>query len=182
MKARAHDPRRLDVAAAAGEGARLEGVWPLAGFLRLLEPGHEARGDVAWTATASRRSAHLGAPLPSLHLEARAMVPRECQRCLQTVMVDVAVDRHFVFAADESTAAVLDEDSEDDWLVLERSMDLHELVEDELLLALPLVPRHERCPNPLSPGLVAPAEGPPDEDAEPNPFAALAALKGKTRQ
>jgi uncharacterized protein len=34
-------------------------------------------------------------------------------------------------------------------LALEPALDLKELVEDELLLALPLVPRHEVCPEPL---------------------------------
>jgi uncharacterized protein len=109
-------------------------------------------------------------------------VVRECQRCLQPVTVDIDVDRHFVFVADEATAAARDEDSEDDWLVLERSLDLHELVEDELLLGLPLVPRHERCPNPLAVDVMVGGERPSAEDETPNPFGALAALKGKARQ
>jgi uncharacterized protein len=70
-------------------------------------------------------------------------------------------------------AAELDADHEDDVLALNRSLDLRSLVEDELLLALPLVPRHDVCPEPLP--LVD-----DDENAEPeraNPFAVLAALK-----
>jgi hypothetical protein len=49
-----------------------------------------------------------------------------------------------------------------------------------------LISCHERCPNPLTVALTvgqdAPADGPPGEDEEPNPFAVLAALKGKARQ
>jgi uncharacterized protein len=54
-----------------------------------------------------------------------------------------------------------------------RSLDLVSLVEDELLLALPLVPRHEVCPQPL------PMSHGDDvqEEPAPNPFAALAVLK-----
>jgi uncharacterized protein len=182
MKARAHDARRLDVAAAAREGVRLDGRWPLAGFSRLLEAVQDLPGDVVWTATASLRSVNVGSPRPSLHLEARAGVVRECQRCLQPVTVDIDVDRHFVFVADEATAAARDEDSEDDWLVLERSLDLHELVEDELLLGLPLVPRHERCPNPLAVDVMVDGVRLSAEDEAPNPFGALAALKRKARQ
>jgi len=72
----------------------------------------------------------------------------------------------------------LDADSDVDVLALSRSVDLRELVEDELLLAMPLVPRHEVCPAPL----LAPQADVAFEEAEqdrPNPFAALAALKGK---
>ena len=58
-------------------------------------------------------------------------------------------------------------------LVLTRALDLHELVEDELILALPLVPRHDACPQPLA----APATAEEPLAERPNPFAALAALK-----
>jgi uncharacterized protein len=60
-------------------------------------------------------------------------------------------------------------------LALPRTLDLRELVEDELLLALPLVPRHDTCPVPLN-LTVDPVET--DAPAErKNPFAALQALK-----
>ncbi len=52
-------------------------------------------------------------------------------------------------AGGEEAAAALDAESDDDVLALESSLDLHALVEDELLLALPLVPRHDECPEPL---------------------------------
>ena len=42
----------------------------------------------------------------------------------------------------------------------------------ELILALPLVPRHESCPQPLP----VPAAEP--EEPAPNPFAALSRLRG----
>jgi uncharacterized protein len=52
------------------------------------------------------------------------------------------------------------------------------LVEDELLMALPLVPMHEICPEPVVMG-VADEGVPQGEDAPPrkNPFAELARLK-----
>ena len=75
----------------------------------------------------------------------------------------------------EAEAARLDEESEDDVLELPPRLDLHALVEDELILALPLVPRHERLP-----GAAARAGGtdaPEDDAPAPHPFAALAALR-----
>ena len=59
------------------------------------------------------------------------------------------VERRFLFVAGEDAAAALDAESEDDVLALEPGARPAELVEDELLLALPLVPRHEVCPEPL---------------------------------
>ena len=176
MKPRPLDPRRLDVAFAAREGAALQGEWPLAGFERLAEAQDEAGSAVTWSATAAQRSRPGGAPQPGLHLLAQATVTRECQRCLKPMALPLAVDRRFLFAADEASAAALDAESDEaDVLVLAPRLDLHELVEDELLLALPIVPRHERCPEPLP--VAAEPAAPEASAAPPHPFAALAALK-----
>jgi hypothetical protein len=50
-----------------------------------------------------------------------------------------------------------------------RELDVAELVEDEILLALPVAPRHEKCGLP----------GAADAGERINPFAALSGLKGK---
>ena len=74
----------------------------------------------------------------------------------------------------EAEAEQLDEVSEDDVMVLSPKMDVMALLEDELILALPLVPRHEpACPNPLP----QPIDDLDEEEPAPNPFAALAALR-----
>ena len=88
------------------------------------------------------------------------------------------VDRRIFFVEGEDAAAALDAESEDDVLALTPALDLPELIEDELLLALPLVPRHEVCPEPLPRAFVEddPATTPAD-----HPFAALAALKQRVR-
>ncbi len=51
-----------------------------------------------------------------------------------------------------------------------RELSLLSLVEEEVLLALPIVPRHAECQLPADVG----AE---EEENEPSPFAALAGLK-----
>ncbi|HET9978472.1 MAG TPA: DUF177 domain-containing protein [Burkholderiaceae bacterium] len=176
MKPRPTDPRRLDIAFAAREGVELHGEWPLAGFERLAEPHDLAGPAVTWSAAAAQRSRSGAALQASLHLVAQATVTRECQRCLKPMALALAVDRRFLFAADEASAAALDaETDEADVLVLTPRLDLHDLVEDELLLALPIVPRHERCPEPLAPS--AEPAAPAEADAPAHPFAALAALK-----
>jgi uncharacterized protein len=100
--------------------------------------------------------------------------PLQCQRCLLPLDESVHVDRHFRFVGDEATAAALDDEMEDEVLALPRSLDLRELVEDEMLLALPLVPRHDVCPEalPMSFGDVEIVES-----DKAHPFAGLAILR-----
>ena len=93
-----------------------------------------------------------------------------CQRCLQPFNTPVEVDRAFRFVPTEGEAEALDADSEDDVLALGTSFDLIGLIEDELLLAWPLVPRHVRCAQAAQAAAVEPAS---------SPFAALATLKGR---
>jgi uncharacterized protein len=182
MKPRGFDPARLDVAAFAKEGARLEGDWPVTEFPRLAESAAaeaSPRPDdrVRWQARGESRPVRGGPSQVWLHLAAQAPIAMQCQRCLQPVSVALAAQRSFQFVAGEDTAATLDADSEDDVLALTRALDLRELLEDELLLNLPLVPRHEHCAPPAGAGDVD--ELPVDE--APHPFAALAALRGRSR-
>jgi uncharacterized protein len=176
---RAFDLHRLDVRAFTAAAATLQGEAAQATFTRLADsvlalPGDSLPPPVAWQAQGEQRPAPGGPAQPWLHLQAQTRVALQCQRCLQPMHEALQVDRWFRFVDNEDEAARLDEESEDDVLVVSRAFDLAELLEDELILALPIVPRHEQCPEPLP----LPAD---DDDAEeeaaPNPFAALAALR-----
>jgi len=182
MKEHVFLPRKLDVAAFARDGATLEGEWPAIEMQRLADSGAPDAPAASWPAVQWRLRGERREPRGAeaqvwLHLEAKASVQLTCQRCLQPVQEALDIVRQYRFARNESEAAELDAESEDDVLVLSRSLDALEMVEDELLLSLPLVPRHEACPQPL----VVPADDldAADEALEerPNPFAALAALK-----
>ena len=175
---RAFDPLRLDVEAACRAGATLEGEWPLADLARLMASSHPESppapgAAAAWSVRAERRADAAGSAQCWLHLRASASLALVCQRCLGPVEAELEAERSFLFVHGEEQAEALDAEIEDDVLALTRSLDLRELVEDELLLALPLVPRHDRCPQPLVP--------PPDpegfEEERPNPFAALRGLR-----
>lgn len=180
MKPRDFDPLRLDVSALAEQGKSVAGSWPLASLQRLAASAHaevplKAGDVVTWSARGEQRP-RAGAPAEIwLHLQAGARLELECQRCLGPVATALEVDRALRFVPGEDQAAALDADSEDDVLALVRWLDLRELVEDELLLALPLVPRHEACPQPL-PMAGGPAL-PEDPADRPHPFAVLQALK-----
>jgi uncharacterized protein len=180
MTQRPPDPRRLDVAAFAAAGASLEGDWPLAGMRRLQEsvaarPEADPAAVVAWRAGGERTPPRGHAPQVWLHLAASAEVTMICQRCLGPMAVPLRVERRFGFVEGEAQAAALDAESDDDVLALDRSLDLHALVEDEVLLALPLVPRHADCspPGTSADDAVAP------EAAIEHPFAVLESLRRK---
>ena len=171
------DPRALSVEAFARRHGELAGSTPIAHLDRLhdlLVTGSRRSDEfVAWSATGELRSPRGATHEVWLHLAARGSLCMQCQRCLQGVEVAVGVERSFLFVHGESQAADRDANSDDDVLPLTRALDLVALVEDELLLALPLVPRHEpACPQPLTTAFDDPVPEPVE-----NPFAVLAGFK-----
>ena len=174
--------RRLDVRRFAEEGATLSGQEPVQKHERLMAEtqGRGAGAAVGWSATGEMRNPGHVHPEIWLHLRAQTVLPLTCQRCLGPVDTALAVERSFRFVPDEEMAAAQDGEAEEDVLALGRSFDLVELVEDELLMEMPLAPRHEVCPDPVK---LSAAD--PDFDDSPtpreNPFALLGKLKiGKT--
>ncbi len=168
---------RLDVTAFAQEGARLSGASRLGAHERLLAEtgGRGADLPLAWSARGESRQPRGGQAQPWLHLQAQATLPLACQRCLAPVDVTVSVERSFRFVADEAAALAEDDGSEEDLLVVSRSFDLLELVEDEILMEIPLVPSHDTCPQPVK--LSAEDPGFEHESPQANPFAVLGRLK-----
>ena len=173
---------RLDVLAFAQASADLQKEEKLSRFERLLadaEPGSDLLEPVRWRLQGEIRAGEGGSPTePWLHLQAEAQVPLLCQRCMTPVLQALDVNRWFRFVADEATAEAQDEDSEEDVLALEPRPNVHDLIEDELLMALPLVPMHDVCPEPVAmqAGDLEGLAG-DDEPARPHPFADLARLK-----
>lgn len=104
-----------------------------------------------------------------------------CQRCLQPVATDLTDDYDIALLEEESQASLVDE--EQDYLLLEEVVDnqtperllpFKKLIEDELLLKVPMAPKHDDCEMSVEQF----GEIPEEEEGE-NPFAALSALKGK---
>lgn len=100
-----------------------------------------------------------------------------CQRCLEPVKLKVALQRRFLVAKteQEADAVPLDDDSIE-VVVGSEDFDVAALVEDEVILSLPLVPMHQSCRHPA--GQVA---GPILEEGavaeKVSPFAVLDQLK-----
>ncbi len=169
MAASAFDPRHLDVKAFAAGQSGLSGQWALASLPRLSAATTRDTGSVVDWSAQGLRIQHDGVEAQTwLDLTATVTVHLQCQRCLDDVAENLAVRRRFRFVATEAEAERLDDQSEEDVLALAHPLDLQTLVEDELILALPLIPRHGVCPRPLVPA--------PSDDAgqaTENPFAAL---------
>lgn len=171
-------PDRLDVKAFAQAQAQLEGQDPLSQFDRLVL---EAQGPhdgayVRWAAQGELRAEAGAQPQVWLHLQGEVQLPMICQRCLTVAPIALDVDRSFRFVADEATAEALDDESEEDLLALSREFDLRELLEDELLMEMPVVPLHDVCPEAVH--LASSDEDFEQANSEkPNPFAALSSLR-----
>lgn len=174
------DPLRLHVAAFAQLGESYAGSEPLSRFDRLMEEAGGAEGQVpvAFALQGSTRTDPSGQEEPWIHLSASTTLSQVCQRCLGPVDVFLQFERDFRFVASEALAEVEDEESEEDVLVISKAFNLLELIEDELLMAMPPVPKHGTCPKPVK--LQAADAGFVAEPTErANPFAALQALKKK---
>lgn len=141
---------------------------------------------VNWHAVAELRPSASGEEQVWLHLKAETVLPLTCQRCMTAVEVPLHVDQWFRFVDSEDIAMAEDDASEEDLLVMAPQFDLLGLLEDELLMAIPLVPMHNECPQAPTlssgqletggalgdaPGAAAAGSG------KPNPFAVLAQLK-----
>ncbi len=173
------NPRRIPIVAFAEARGALGGENPLTDFPRLATEASAASDvTVRWQAQGRTVAAQGTAAQIWLDLQATTVLPALCQRCLHPMMHTVSFNRAFRFVHDEATAQQLDDEVEEDVLVYSKQFDLLALVEDELLMALPIAPRHENCPQ--APVLhVQSDDFPAQPQEQPHPFAALQALKKK---
>ena len=140
--------------------------------------GLQPESVVDLTSAAALRTGTNGQLDTWLQLQATANVPLTCQRCMGTLQMPLQIDRWYRFVESEDVAMAEDDASEEDLLVMAPQFDLLALLEDELLMALPLVPMHDECPvtPTFSAGMDEVLDG---ANEKPNPFAALAQLKNK---
>jgi uncharacterized protein len=103
-----------------------------------------------------------------------------CQRCLQPIVIDLTDDYDIALLENDSQVRIVND--EQDYLILdeiiteqtpERLLPFKKLVEDEVLLKTPMAPKHDDCDMAID------QFGEIPEEENENPFAALAALKGK---
>jgi uncharacterized protein len=199
-KPAAADLRQLDLFEFARAGRQAAGVVRVSQLPRMLievpadAPADERDTAFTWQAEGSMQPElqddGTEGPQPYLRLAIHGAMWLECQRCLAPYEQAFNVDATYRIVATEAEAEEfpLDED-EIDVIVGSRQFDLVELIEDELLLSLPVVPKHDMCPEvheSLLSGVSGAEQGQADEEADeksgagserPNPFAVLQSLK-----
>lgn len=147
------------------------GELPLAKFTRVAELLTNTAGAVQVSVAFSRdEQKHV-----VMQLELAAQVAMLCQRCLEEAVISVGGRYNYLIVNNNADSTLLSH-SYDVLEVGDEPLDLLALVEDELLLCLPIVPMHPqgKCQSPA--GYVEP-ELSADETTGSNPFSVLAQLK-----
>lgn len=145
-----------------------EGRIPLAAMERLRGSLVDCDGEVRFALTFGTDALKV----PFVELRIDAALPLECQRSLQRFLLPVALVQRLGLIRDEADEAALPPDYEALLVAADGMLRPAELVEDELILALPVVP--------VSPDAdVVERDFAPtaEETAQANPFAVLAGWK-----
>ena len=145
-----------------------EGTIPLAAMVRLRDGLVDAEGDVGYAMEFGTDA--LGVAFVELRIEAG--LPLECQRSLRRFVLPVALSQRLGLIRDEADEAVLSPGYEALLVAADGMLKPAELVEDELILALPVVPVAPDV-EAVEREFVPTAE----ETAQASPFAALVGLK-----
>ena len=168
-KTQAGMARIADVFKFAAGGGMLEGEVPVARLDRVADQLTVDEGVVCWQLSGSLDAEGK----PRLDLAVSGRLTLRCQRCLGGLDWDLVIGTALlpVRAGQDLPEDDLEND-EADVIEVDGSgeFDVLSLVEDEIILALPIAPRHADCGMPEAAGTGA---------REQLPFAALAGLQGK---
>lgn len=163
----------------ARTGRQVSGQVPLSALARLADLLAREEGTLDWSLRGERRLDVQGRQRAILALTVEGSLWMTCQRCLLPLQVHLRADNHLLpLAAGEAWP---DEENEDfaglgmagpehdniDPIEAAIGQSVLELVEDEVLLSLPIAPVHEMCSVPVH----------DNGRAAASPFAALAQLK-----
>jgi len=161
-------PERVEIARQAQARRIYEGALPLARMRRLMESLADDQGEARYTVAFGIDE--LG--IQYLDLAVQAGLPLVCQRTLERFVLPVEIRERLGVIAHEAAEAGLPEGCEP-LLAPDGTVSIGEVIEDELILALPVVP--------VKPGAPLEWTDPSEEGVagatRDNPFAALGALK-----
>ncbi len=104
-----------------------------------------------------------------LHLTLNADLTTYCQRCLEQMPLNLSLDFNYLISdagVSDVDAEALEDDDGYDLQEASQAMDLLALIEDEIIMAMPIAPAHEGdC-----------TQAPMQSGEKPNPFAVLKGL------
>ncbi|MAT91041.1 MAG: hypothetical protein CME59_00410 [Halioglobus sp.] len=166
-------PLALDIRKAATRGTGVSGVLKPAQLLRFraLLAGDEGRVEATLSCARDEQDRYIVCVV----LEADVTVT--CQRCLEAMPLHIASDNTLAVVWTDEQAAALPRHL-DPLIVEETACKLHEVVEDELILAMPQFSYHDsaHCKEKIS-AYAGPAPEQEADAGKSNPFDVLAQLK-----
>jgi uncharacterized protein len=156
----------IDSLVFAREASSLQGELRIADLTRVLDLLADSAGYLAYRAEGKMGPRNRA----QIFLQLDGKFSMCCQRCLEGVEYSLELRSLLEFVVDENelTQEEIEDDSKD-FLLMQKELDVTVLIEDEVILALPVAPCHESCAMPDA-GLGA---------AKVSPFSALTGLKGK---
>lgn len=161
------DPIRL-----ADQSAQLRGILPVARMPRLAQL---CGSDFGEAEVDLRFAKEADSGLRSLQGRVRVTLDCRCERCLERFHLPIQTEVSLrIVSADERGWA-----DDSDVLEVNGPMALAEIVENELILALPMVPMHPQDQCPAAALLAKAGNDEPSPTRRENPFGALAALRRK---
>ncbi|MDO8262329.1 MAG: YceD family protein [Gallionella sp.] len=155
----------------ARNGQKIYGEVPIAELPRLLDVLGNPHGVLSYTVQGVVDK--LGNP--SLDVSIAGSCQLRCQRCLKGLDYAVQLDTRLLLRDQESLDALDDnvaggEEEEFDSILADAHLDVLGLLEEEILLSLPIAPKHEL-------GACQATESENAREEEQHPFAVLAKLK-----
>ncbi|HEY2346603.1 MAG TPA: YceD family protein [Xanthomonadaceae bacterium] len=168
-------PETLDAWRAVAAQRSFEGSVPLKSMPRLCEALEQPEGECHYVLEFGRGT--LG--VPGVEIRAQAELPLACQRSLRRFLLPVRVAQKLALLTSEGQEESLPEEYEALLLDSEGTIRPLDLVEDELILALPVVPV-DPASDPVESNWPASSDGGAVTDATPareNPFSVLATMK-----
>jgi len=154
----------------AENGRRISGEIPVAGLPRLLDVLENPQGILQYTVRGGTDKQ--GNPLLDVRITGNCRL--RCQRCLDAMEHAVRLDTQLLLrdqaSLDALDAAGGEDEEEFDSILANPHLDVLDMLEEEILLSLPIAPKHEL-------GACQAADGGNMQKEEKNPFAVLAKLK-----
>jgi len=155
----------------ARNGEKISGEAPLAKMPRLLDVLENSAGILAYTVSGGVD--RQGISYLDVNISGNCWL--RCQRCLGALEHDVKIETRLLLR-DQAGLDALDEivaggtEEEFDSILAESTLDVLNLLEEEILLSLPIAPKHES-------GVCRATDGKSEHGDESHPFAALAKLR-----
>jgi len=163
-------PVRIDPFRLARERRVLEGELPLDPMQRLAPSLRVVEGTVSVRLAFD----YDAAGVPSVRGRIQTCLQLVCQRCMEPLHLPLRLELAYALVESEAEMEILPAEYEP-LVVGSEPLFLSDLVEDELILALPIVPRHSECPVEVE--KTVPERQDEDAPKTANPFAVLAELK-----